>query len=86
MNVFTQGIILLIDFGMAQHLDSSDHADSFRGSPLYMVCRECVCVSVCLSFCLSVFLSVSMCVCVLSVYLYSRRPLRYSWQIIMMPK
>lgn len=26
----------LADFGMAQHLDSSDHADSFRGSPLYM--------------------------------------------------
>ena len=27
----------LIDFGMAQHLDTGDHADSFRGSPLYMV-------------------------------------------------
>ena len=25
-----------LDFGMAQHLNAGDHAQSFRGSPLYM--------------------------------------------------
>ena len=46
----------LADFGMAQHLSMGDHADSFRGSPLYMVwflhayvlCTVHVCVCVCM--------------------------------------
>ena len=45
MNLKPQNILLssehnpylkLADFGMVQHLDSGDHADLFRGSPLYM--------------------------------------------------
>ena len=30
-------LVFHLDFGMVQHLNSGDHAQSFRGSPLYMV-------------------------------------------------
>ena len=32
-----------LDFGMAQHMSASDYAESFRGSPLYMV-LDSICV------------------------------------------
>lgn len=35
-----------VDFGMAQHLSPGDHAASFRGSPLYMVCARQIKVTI----------------------------------------
>ena len=43
-------VYVFTDFGMAQHLNAGDHAESFRGSPLYMVCLHATCLSVCWFF------------------------------------